>query len=383
MYSNARLADTMKVLIALNTTWNLVNFRAGLIKAFVARGYEVVGVAPVDHYVSELEKLGCRHVPVIMDNQGTSPVNDFRLFLEFVGVLRREKPDVVLAYTVKPNVYGSLAAHLLGIPVLNNIAGLGSVFIRHSLLTRLVKGLYALALSRSSKVFFQNREDREQFIVDGLVREGCTDVLPGSGIDLEKFSYTPHSLGDVRPFRFLLVARMLWDKGVGEFVQAAQVVNRLFPEVEFCLLGFVDVENPAAISRECVDSWVSEGVIAYLGVSDDVVQEISNADCVVLPSYYPEGTPRSLLEAAAIGRPIITTDTTGCRDVVEDGRNGLLCKLKDAHDLADKMIRMLQLSDNARCAMGKYGRKKMEREYDERIVIEKYLLAVEDAICAR
>ena len=373
----------MKVLIVLNTTWNLVNFRSGLIRALIEQERDVVGVAPADAYVADLELLGCRHVAISMDNQGTNPVRDLRLFLDFLGLLRRERPDVLLAYTVKPNIYASLAAHLLGIPVINNIAGLGAVFIRSSLLTRLVKGLYAIALSRSSTVFFQNEEDREQFVKSALVRKGITDVLPGSGIDLAKFAYRPVGNGTGRPFRFLLVARMLWDKGVGEFVEAARLVKQEYPEVECCLLGFLDVENPAAITRDTVDAWVAEGVVQYLGVSNAVENEIAKAQCVVLPSFYREGTPRSLLEAAAIGRPIITTETVGCRNVVEDGLNGFFCKEKDAHDLARAMTRMIKVGQEARRKMGLYGRMKMEMEYDERIVIGKYLQAVEVAVRGR
>lgn len=373
----------MKVAIALNTTWNLVNFRSGLIRALLDEGHEVIGVAPEDEYVEDFIKLGCRHVAVEMENQGTSPVDDFGLFLRFFHVFKRERPHVLLAYTVKPNVYASLAAHLLGIPVINNIAGLGAVFISQSLLTRLVKGLYALALSRSSMVFFQNEEDRAQFVAERLVRVARTDVLPGSGIDLQKYAYSPPLPDAARAFRFLLVARMLWDKGIGEFVEAARRVRRVYPDVECCLLGFLDVQNPAAIPRSEVEAWVAEGVVRYLGVSREVDREIIASDCVVLPSSYREGTPRSLLEAAAIGRPLITTDTPGCRNVVDEGLNGYLCKVRDAASLADAMIRMIEMRPGVRLEMGVYGRKKMEREYDEQLVIGKYLQEVERATVLR
>lgn len=363
-----------KVIIALNTTWNLVNFRSGLICALVAAGYEVVAVAPPDEYVSRLSALGCRFVPLPMDNKGTHPGRDLLLLWRFYRLLRRERPDVYLGYTVKPNVYGSLAAHALGIPVINNITGLGAVFIKDSWLTRLVRGLYRLALSRSAKVFFQNNDDRQMFVSGGLVAEAVADQLPGSGIDLTKFAPVP--LPSQSPIRFLLIARMLWDKGVGEFVEAARLLKRRGVSADFCLLGFLDVQNPAAISRKQMDAWEGEGVVRYLGVSDDVSAEIASADCVVLPSYR-EGTPRSLLEAAAIGRPIITTDAVGCREVVDDGVNGYLCCPRDADDLADKMRRVVVLLPAEREAMGRWGREKVEREFDERIVIGKYLEAIE------
>ena len=366
----------MKVVIALNTAWNLVNFRSGLIRAFVDRGYEVVAVAPYDSYAPRLCELGCRYVPMPMDNKGTHPGRDLLLFLRFSHLFLRERPDIYLGYTVKPNVYGSLAAHLLGIPVINNIAGLGTVFIDKSWLTRVVRALYRLALSRSRKVFFQNRDDRQLFIEGGLVQPAVTAILPGSGIDLSRFCFTP-VVNTGQKFRFLLIARMLWDKGVGEFVEAARLIHNRWPDVECCLLGFVDVKNPTAIPLSQIDAWIAEGSVLYLGVSDDVRREIVEADCIVLPSYYREGTPRTLLEGAALGRPLITTDAVGCRDVVDDEKNGFLCKVRDAADLAEKMERMQLLSSEERSAMALYGRRKMEREFDEQIVIKRYLEAIE------
>lgn len=369
-----------KVVIALNTAWNLVNFRAGLIRALVAAGYEVVAVAPPDEYAERLSVLGCRFMPLPMDNQGTHPVRDLLLLWRFLWMMRAERPHVYLGYTVKPNVYGSLAARALGIPVINNIAGLGAVFIKGGWLNQLVKGLYQVALSRSRKVFFQNDDDRQLFVTSRLVPEEVSDLLPGSGIDLAKFSPVPLPAGT--PVRFLLIARMLWDKGVGEFVEAARLLKQRGVDAEFCLLGFLDVQNPAAIPRQQMNDWVAEGTVLYLGVSDNVREEIAQADCVVLPSYR-EGTPRTLLEAAAMARPIVTTDAVGCREVVDDGINGYLCNPKDASDLADKMERIVSLSHAQRKAMGLRGREKVERQFDEEIVIRKYLEAIEMAISKR
>ena len=368
-----------KVIIALNTAWNLVNFRAGLIRALIAHGYEVVAVAPPDNYVDRLVLLGCRFLPLPMDNKGTHPGRDLLLLWRFFRLLRRERPAVFLGYTVKPNVYGSLAAHILGIPVVNNIAGLGAVFGKDSWLTRLVRGLYRLALSRSRCVLFQNEDDRRLFVAGGLIRGELTDRIPGSGVDLAHFRLTPLPAGGPR-LRFLLIARMLWDKGVGEYVQAARLIKARFSQVEFCLLGFLDVQNPAAIARSQMDTWVAEGVVNYLGASDDVRREIAEADCVVLPSFYREGVPRSLLEAAAMGRPIITTDAVGCREVLEHGVNGFLCQPQNALDLVQQMERMMALSPEARAQMGRKGREKVEREFAEEIVIRRYLQVIADIV---
>jgi glycosyltransferase involved in cell wall biosynthesis len=369
----------MKVMIVLNTAWNLVNFRAGLIRALVAQGYEVVAVAPYDDYAPRLAELGCRYEPMPMDNKGTHPGRDLLLFFRFLNLLRRERPDVYLGYTVKPNVYGSLAAHTLGIPVVNNIAGLGAVFIRDNWLTRLVRLLYKSALSRSQHVFFQNDEDMGLFVERGLVAPNKVSRLPGSGVDLTAFAYVSMPSPDNRAIVFLLVARLLWDKGVGEYIEAARLVRQKYPAAKFQLLGFLDVKNPTAVSSDEMSAWVDEGVVEYLGVADDVKPYLAGADCVVLPSYR-EGVPRSLLEAAAIGRPIVTTDAIGCRDAVDDGMSGLLCRVADADDLADKLLQIIAMSVDDRAGMGLAGRRKMEREFDEKIVIRRYVEVIDDLI---
>lgn len=366
-----------KILVAANAAWNLVNFRAGLIRGLVAAGYEVVTVAPPDEYAPQLIELGCRYIPLSMDNKGTHPGHDLLFFLRLLRLLRQENPAIYLGYTIKLNIYGSLAAHALGIPVINTIEGLGTVFMQKTWLTYFVSWLYRMSLLRSSKIYFLNDEDMTLFIDNDLVPKPVADRLPGIGVDLDHF--VPVPLPDNTPLRFLLIARMLWDKGVGEFVEAARMLRKQGLDADFCLLGFLDVQNPAAISRQQMDEWTAEGAIRYLGVSDNVAEEIALADCIVLPSYR-EGVPRTLLEAAAMARPIVATDAIGCRDVVDDGINGYLCKLRDAADLADKIARMATLSHAEREAMGRRGRKKMEREFDEQIVINKYLQAIEEIL---
>ena len=370
-------------------------------RALLAAGYEVVAVAPCDDNVPRIEALGVRFVPLAMDNKGTNPVRDFGLFVRFLLLLMREKPALLLGYTVKPNVYGGMAARLLGIPVINNVAGLGTAFIRDTWLTRVVEWLYRVGLSRAKKVFFQNNEDKTLFLARKLIRSDVIDRLPGSGVDTKWFapevlSKRPGSdrqgeLGNMdvrvqgidddagsRPFRFLLAARLLWDKGVGEFVDAARQL-RGEKVAEFQLLGFPDVQNRVAISRHEVEAWEREGVVRYLGSVDDVRPMIAQADCFVLPSYR-EGMPRSLLEAASMAKPIITTDAVGCRDVVDDGINGYLCRQQDARDLARQMRRMMALSPQERRTMGQAGREKMIREFDENIVIGRYLETIQEIL---
>jgi len=364
----------MRIIIGTNTAWNLINFRSGLIRALVSQGYDVIAVAPIDKYAQKLTELGCRYLPLPMDNKGTHPGRDLLLLWRYYRLIRSLRPNVFLGYTIKPNIYGSLASRLAGVTTINNIAGLGIVFNSDGPLNLLVRKLYRIALARSHKVFFQNDEDQLLFVSNRLVAQAIADRLPGSGIDLKRF--TPSPMPERPVVRFLMIARMLWDKGVGEYVEAARMLKQRGVDAECCLLGFLDVQNPAAISQQKMDDWVQEGVIRYLGMSDDVREEIAQAHCIVLPSFYREGTPRALLEAAAMARPIVTTDSVGCRNVVDDGVNGFLCQPKNASDLAAKMALIVTMSSAERASMGQRSREKVEREFDEQIVIRKYLQAI-------
>ena len=370
-----------KIIISVNTAWNLLNFRASLINGLISSGFEVIAVAPTDKYVAELEMLGCRFIHLKMDNQGTHPIRDLLLLWRYWWLLKTEKPDLCLFYTVKPNVYGSLASSLCDIPFINNVSGLGTVFIQGGWLKWLVSALYKLAFRNSNRIFFQNRDDLDLFLENRLIKKNLTDVLPGSGIDLHRF--TPVGDADRKPltspFRFLLIARMLIDKGVVEFVNAAKLLKESGVKAEFCLLGFLDVQNPAAISSEQMKKWTDQGFVKYLGVSDDVREHIASAHCIVLPSYR-EGTPRTLLEASAMGKPIITTNVIGCKEIVEHGVNGFLCEVKSPQDLALKLKDMRLLSEGQRRLMGVNGRLKMENEFDEKFVIQKYLRAIDLAL---
>jgi glycosyltransferase involved in cell wall biosynthesis len=366
-----------KILISANEAWNLVNFRRPIIEALLARGYEVVAAGrPASGPERELAKMGCRFYPLPIDSKGLSPRRDLATFLAYCRLFQRERPSVYLGMTVKPNVYGSLAARLCGVPVINNISGLGTAFIRTSWLTRLVESLYRLALARSHTIFFQNHSDRDLFVARRLVQRAQARLLPGSGVDLQY--YSPSAEVDPEPDQgvsFLLIARLLRDKGVVEYVDAARLLKRSHPELQFRLLGFLGVENRTAIGREELEQWVCEGTVDYLGSSDDVRPHIAAADCVVLPSYR-EGTSRVLLEAAAMGKPLIATDVPGCRETLDPDVSGFLCDVRDAASLAEAMGKVARLTAQERLAMGAAGRAKMVQEFDQKIVVERYLQAI-------
>ncbi|HSN31161.1 MAG TPA: glycosyltransferase family 4 protein, partial [Ideonella sp.] len=288
-----------------------------------AEGWEVVCAAPQDGHVERVLALGCRYVALPMDSSGTHPLRDLELYRRYRALLAAERPQAFLGFTIKPNVWGSLAAHRLGIPVVNNIAGLGTAFVRHGWLTHVARVLYRRALGRSARVLFQNEEDRRYFVETGLVAATRAERIPGSGIDLRAFAAAPLPDG-AGPTRFLFVGRLLRDKGVYELVEAARRLRARGIAAEFSLLGPVDAANRTALTRGEVEGWVDEGVVRWLGAADDVRPHLTAAHCVVLPSFYREGVPRTLLEAAAMGRPLITTDAIGCRDVVDDMVNGYL-----------------------------------------------------------
>ncbi len=365
-----------KLVLSANAAWNIANFRGGLIRALQSDGWDVVAAAPADEHVAAIEALGCRFVDLPMDNGNTNPVADLRLLRDYRRLFERERPAAFLGFTIKPNVYGSMAAHRLGVPVVNNIAGLGATFINRSWVTHVVRFLYRRALSRSHRVLFQNDDDRALFVSMGLVDAAHSERVPGSGIDLSRFTADaplPSSTRLDKPgLNFLLIARMLKDKGVFEYAEAARTLARERPAVRCSLLGYVDVRNPSAISAAHMQSWVDEGVVRFLGDTNDVRPFIADADCVVLPSYR-EGVPRTLLEAAAMARPIITTDAPGCKDVVDEGVNGYKVPVADAQALAEAMKRMADLPRERLEAMGRASRAKAEREFDEHLVTDTYV----------
>ncbi len=369
---------SLNILIVSNTSWYLHNFRLGLIKSLLERGYEVCTLSPKDESSANLQDAGCRHIHLEMDNKGLNPISDLVMKRRLSKLYGEISPNLILHYTIKPVIYGSLAAAKLGIPFINNITGLGTAFIKTNWLTWLVKRLYRLSQKNADQVLFQNVDDRELFVSERLIPENVPqEVLPGTGIDTDHFNQQPYS--ESNPMIFLLIARMLWDKGVREFVEAGRQIKLEFNDVRFQLLGFLDVSNRTAISREQMQVWVDEGIIEYLGATDDVRPYIREAHCVVLPSYR-EGLPRTLLEAAAIGRPIIATDVTGCREVVDHGVNGYLCKERDTNDVTEKMKDMINLSTDERREMGLKGRKKMEENFDEKFIVQKIVNHIESVL---
>ena len=367
-----------EVWVAINTTWNIYNFRLGLIRALTGAGFQSAAYAPPDEYVGRVEDSGARYVPMHLSNAGTHPFRELMTLWRMVRLLQRERPALLLTYTPKVNIYLSLAARVCGIPVVANVSGLGRTFIVGGWLTFITRILYRIAFSWPEKIFFQNAEDRAMFIAAGLAKSEKALLLPGSGVDVVRFSPRQKSVKD-GAFVFLMVARLMWDKGLGEYVAAARIVKAEFPAASFKLLGFLDVPSPSAVSRDQVDAWGREGVIEYLGHTDDTVPIYADSDCVVLPSYR-EGMPKTLLEAASMGLPAIATNVPGCRQAIIDGTTGFLCNVRDATALAEAMRRILLLTPEQRAKMGSAARARIVQEFDEKIVVRKYMEVVKEIL---
>lgn len=374
------MANNRNILISINASWNIYNFRAGLIEALKAEGYRIITAAPDDVYTPRLQAMVHQHIHLPMQNAGTSLLQELTLIFRYLCILQKARPAVILTYTIKPNIYASFAARLLGIPIINNISGLGTAFIRNNWLTHVAKLLYRFAFKSSACVFFQNPEDLDLFLEMKLVAPEKTALLPGSGIDLDYFrpvKEEPKKLG--APVSFVLIARMLWDKGIGEYVEAARIVKAAHPNTIFRLVGPKGVQNKTSIPDAVIDSWASEGVVEYLGETGAVRDVIAAHDCVVLPSYR-EGMSRVLLEAAAMGKPLIATNVPGCKHVVDDGENGFLCRVQDTADLAEVLKKFIALSPEERTRMGRESRAKAEQKFDQKIVHEAYLKKIAELI---
>lgn len=360
----------MKVGIAINTSWNIYNFRIDLVKRLLELGHEVLTIAPNDEYASRLIEMGCCHRSIQLENSGLNPIKDLQYMKDFRSILSEEKPDIVLSYTIKPNIYGTLACKKENIPIINNVSGLGTTFLWNKLMKAFIVGLYKYAFRKSNFIFFQNQDDKDLFLDEVKIDANKTGLLPGSGINIDFFnSYRAQS--SKGPFTFLMISRLLIDKGVMEYCEAAKILKRGDKDVKFLLLGKQDPEHKRSVDLDRFDQYVKDGVVEFLGTSDDVREFIAKSDCVVLPSYR-EGTPRTLLEAACMSKPLVATNVPGCKNVVIDNYNGFLCNPRDSKDLADAMSKMLLSADSQLKQFGENSNLLVTEKFDVEIVIEKY-----------
>jgi len=369
-----------KILIVSSTTQTLYNFRIGLLRALRDEKFEVRAIAKKEEFDKKLEEEGFKCIFLkYLNRSGINPIGDIKLMLELRRIYRKEKPDLIIHYTIKPNIYGSIVSRFMGIKSFCVVTGLGYTFTKGGALFKVVKLLYKISLSFAKKIFFQNNDDRKLFIEEGIAPLDKS-ILLGGGVNTEYFSpEVCRKPSNSNNLSFLLIARMLWDKGIGEFAGAAEIVKKRFPDTQFQLLGFIDKGNPSVIPEGKIKDWEREGLIKHLGSTDDVRPFICKSSCVVLPSYR-EGIPHSLLEAMAMTKPIITTDSVGCKEVVENEKNGFLVPVKNAEALANAIERFISLPEDKKTKMGEYSREKAIREFDEKSIIKVYLKNIEDAL---
>ena len=359
----------MRVAIVGSQLHALVNFRGPLIQEMVKRGHEVIAICPPgpEKYVDLLRAWGAEYHPITLDRAGLNPFKDLQAIRHYASAFKKTQPDVIYAYTIKPVIYGSWAARWAGIPrVFSTITGLGHVFLEQStrgkVVRQVAKRMYQSAFLFNEMVLFQNNDDRQSFVDWGMVSHSKTHVVNGSGVDIQQFEPT-----DVptNPLRFVFVGRLLREKGIVELMEATRIVRQSFPDVVVDVVGDLDA-NPSGVTGEQVEAWEAEGLIRRVGFVDDVRPYLKAASVFVLPSYR-EGTSRSTLEALAMGRPVISTDAPGCREPVEDGRNGYLVPIQDPIALSEAMLKCLKNPDTLQ-EMGRKSRQLAETRYDVRLV---------------
>lgn len=357
------------LLLSVNSAWNVLNFRMNLVRAFQREGYAIAVAAPAGDEAKAIEREGMLFVPLPMAASGTSPFEDAALFGRYCWLMRSLRPAAFLGFTAKPNVYGSLAARFCGVPAINNITGLGTAFIGGRGLERLLSLLYRLGLRRSEAVFFHNPDDRDLFVERKLVSPARASVLPGSGVDLDWFRPVP--LPESSGPTFLFVGRLLWEKGAGEFAEAARLVKQEHAGARFVMVGSL-AQDGRGVPSDQIEQWQRNGAIDYVGPCTDIRPHLAAADCVVLPSYR-EGLPRVLLEAAAMGRPAIASDAPGCRHAVIEGVTGYLSRVGSAASLADAAAKFIGLSKAEREQMGLRARAHAEEHFGDERVSAAYL----------
>ena len=368
------------VVLSANNCWNLANFRAALLTGLQAAGYRLVAFAPLDSHADDLRQLGIEVRPVPIARSGMNPVTDARLLFRYVRMLRALRPVAYCGFTIKPNVYGAIAARMARVPAINNVTGLATPYLSEGLVWALAERLYRFAFKRSHTVFYHNDEDLRLMLERKVVRPDQGRVIPGSGVNLDQFKPDEEEREDGPP-RFLFFGRLILHKGIREFIDAVKMLRPIMPQARFQLLGNPDPGNPTSVSEQELQAWIADGVIEHLGEQRDVRLFIRQASIVVLPSYR-EGMSRALLEGAAMGKPLVGSDVAGSRELIEDGVTGLLCRARDCRSLADAMERMGRMPAKRLREMGLAARAKVEREFSEEVVVRAYLEVLEQAIAS-
>ncbi|UMZ74714.1 glycosyltransferase family 4 protein [Natranaerofaba carboxydovora] len=363
-----------RIMIISGKSSSLINFRGDLIREWIELGHEVIAAGPEEGVEEELLSLGATFIKIPLNRTGINPVSDIKFLKNLIEVFKKEKPDIVFSYTIKPVIYGSIAAKLAGVKnIYSLVTGLGYTFsnggfLKQKLLQKLVSLQYKLAFKFNQKVFFQNPDDIQLFKEKKIISDNNVVLVNGSGVNTYEFDYSDPKTDRIS---FLLIARLIWGKGIGEYIEAARKIKEKYPDVLFMLIGPLD-NNPDSVKKKDIEEWESEGIVEYLGEKDDVRPYLKKCSVFVLPSYYREGVPRTIQEAMSVGRPIITTDAPGCRETVVEGENGYLIPTKDSNYLAKTIEEFIKNPDMIK-KMGLKSREIAENKFDVNLINDKIL----------
>lgn len=371
----------MRIALIANSTWNIYNFRLHIVKKLLEKGYEVSIIAPVDPYISKLKDLaGVSFVPLKhLKRKSTNPIDDIRLFFELWGIVKNEKFDLIINFTIKPNIYAGFVAGMRSIPFITVVTGLGYTFLHKGIINTITKVLYRLAFKKSSKVIFENEDDLILFKKLAIVPSTKGISVKGCGIDTAWFKPGETEQEKGTPTVFSFIGRLLYDKGIYEFIEAARLVRAKRQDIEFWVIGPIDKENPSALKEEDLLSWIKQKTVVYHGNADDVRPYIERSNCIVTPSYR-EGLPKINLEALAMAKAVITSDSAGCRETVTDGQNGYLFEVKNVKDLASKILKFAALSRSEQQQMGARGREKAETIFNDKLISGEYLSIIHEVL---
>lgn len=357
----------MKVLILANNDIGLYNFRRELIEKLIKEKHEVVISLPNGERINDLKEIGCSFIETDVDRRGTNPIKDLKLILKYNSILNEIKPNVVLTYTIKPNIYGGLICRIKNIPYICNITGLGTATENKSIVQKIVFMLYKYALKKVKCCFVQNSENFKFLIDNKLVNEAKCKLIPGSGVNLEHFKVLEYPK-EYEKIKFLFISRIMKEKGIEQYLEAAKTIREEYKNTEFHILGFCEQEY-----EEKLNKLTEDGIVNYHGLQNNVIPFLQEASCLIHPSYYPEGMSNVLLEASASGRPVITTNRSGCREIVNDGVNGFIVPTQNSEELIKKVEKFIQMPYEEKVKMGLEGRKKVEKEFDRNIVVNAYM----------
>jgi len=355
-----------KVLILSNHFITLYNFRKELIKQILEEGHKVIISIPKSDENKFFSDMGCQIIETAVDRRGINPLKDFQLIVRYIRIMKEVKPDIIFSYTIKPNVYGTIASNFTNYKQVSNVTGTGATFLKENMLSSIAKWLYKVSIKRSYKVFFQNSGDRDYFVENNMVQNNYS-LLPGSGVNLEEYKLT--ELPNTKEINFIFIGRVMKLKGIDQYLEAAKTIKRYYPNTSFYVAGFIEEEEYKGI----IDDYHNRGIINYIGFQKDIKSWIQNCHCTILPSHGGEGVPNVLLESAAMGRVCIASNINGSKDVIEDGRTGYLFEVSNSIDLSSKMKNIILMLPNEIKEMSLASRNKVEERFDRQIVINSYL----------